>query len=61
MDFYLNFTVNLDPGASWTAFSKGNQQILQLEIGNVTMVPDNIRLNQTDFINSPKVVKEGER
>ena len=61
MDFYLNFTVNLDPGSSWTEFSTNNPKILQLEIGNITMVDDTIRLNQTDFINSEPVVDESER
>jgi hypothetical protein len=61
MDFYLNFTVNHDPGASWTPFTSNDPRVLQLEIGNVTLIADTLRLDQTTFINSAEVMNEAER
>ena len=57
MDFYLNFTVNLNPGAGWAEYS-ANQEILQLAPGNVTMIPDDVDVSQTSFFNEESILLE---
>lgn len=57
VDFYLNFTVNLNPGEAWGDFN-ANQQILQLAPGNVTMIPDDVDVPQTDFFNEDSILLE---
>ena len=61
MDYYLNFTVNLNPGPSWTEFTSSDPKILQLNIGNITMIGDTIRVDQTDFINTEQNLEASER
>ncbi|TDL29725.1 alpha/beta-hydrolase [Rickenella mellea] len=58
VDFYLNFTVSLDPGPAWSKYTPSTRQVLQLQHNNVTMIPDDFRLNETNFINSAGVDHE---
>lgn len=59
MDFYINFVVDLDPGPPWTKFTLRNPKLLQLKVDNITMIRDTVRIPQTDFINSPRIIAEG--
>ena len=58
VDFYLNFTVNLNPGPAWPQFDTESQQILQLAVGNVTAIPDDVDVPQTSFFNEESILLE---
>ena len=58
MDYYINFVVNQDPGSSWPKFDTVNRHALQLIIGNVTTIADNVDLTQTDFMLTQTVLQE---
>ncbi|TFY82584.1 hypothetical protein EWM64_g1422 [Hericium alpestre] len=42
LDFYLNFINDLNPGPTWSKFITGNEQVLQMIRGNLTMIPDGV-------------------
>lgn len=57
-DFWINFVNDLNPGGNWKAFQPNSKQVMQLLRNNVTMIPDDFELVQTNFINSARVLSE---
>ncbi|KAH6906711.1 triacylglycerol lipase 3 [Coprinopsis sp. MPI-PUGE-AT-0042] len=56
MDYWISFTVNLDPNdgkgskrPKWSQYTKSNQVLLQLEGGNTTTIKDDFRKEQIEF------------
>ncbi|KAF8907247.1 alpha/beta-hydrolase [Gymnopilus junonius] len=60
-DFYINFITDLNPGPGWDAFTPASQRVLQLIRDNITMIPDEIDVQQVAFSNSAKVLNEFEK
>ncbi|KAJ7659591.1 extracellular triacylglycerol lipase precursor [Mycena polygramma] len=67
IDYWLSFVTFLDPNDGkgtqrplWTQYGSGDneseQVVLQLKHDNVTVIPDNFRAEQMEFINSHQVV-----
>ncbi|KAI9056969.1 alpha/beta-hydrolase [Trametes sanguinea] len=57
-DFYIRFINDLDPGAPWPRFTSDSKKVLQLMRGNITVVPDDFDLENTNFLNSARVLDE---
>ncbi|KAF9048753.1 alpha/beta-hydrolase [Panaeolus papilionaceus] len=57
-DFYINFVNDLNPGPKWPRYSTKTKQVLQLIRDNITLIPDNFDLVETNFINTPEVFDE---
>ncbi|KAI0800725.1 alpha/beta-hydrolase [Fomes fomentarius] len=57
-DFYVRFVSDLDPGAPWPQFTPQSKQVLQLQRGNITAIPDDFSAGKTMFLNSPRVLAE---
>jgi len=58
LDFYLNFVNDLNPGSAWPAYNLRTKGVLQLLRDNITVIPDDWDLDQTNFLNSPRVLAE---
>jgi len=63
IDYWVSFATSLDPNdghgiprPQWDQYTPQNQVLLQLEAGNTTLIPDNYRKEQIDFINSDPAV-----
>ncbi|KAK7006165.1 carboxylic ester hydrolase [Favolaschia claudopus] len=63
IDYWVSFTNSLDPNDGrgsarpmWSQYSSKNQKIIELTSVNMTMIPDNYRERQIDFINSHAAV-----
>ncbi|KZT41185.1 extracellular triacylglycerol lipase precursor [Sistotremastrum suecicum HHB10207 ss-3] len=59
MDYWISFAVSLNPNDGkgskrpfWSPYTSTNQEIIQLNSANLTMIPDNYRKEQISFINS---------
>ncbi|KAJ3524755.1 hypothetical protein NMY22_g10863 [Coprinellus aureogranulatus] len=57
MDYWISFTVSLDPNDGkgvkrpvWPRYTKTNEVLLQLEGGNTTVVKDDYRKEQNEFL-----------
>ncbi|KAI5122752.1 hypothetical protein M0805_009835 [Coniferiporia weirii] len=61
LDFYINFVVDLDPGAPWPRFTPNGREVLQLMRDNITVIPDDFDVEKTTFLNSAKVLDEMEK
>ncbi|KAJ6489004.1 alpha/beta-hydrolase [Mycena sanguinolenta] len=59
-DFYISFTNDLNPGASWPKYitESGSGVVMRLLDGDVGPIPDTLRLQQTDFLNQVDVMRE---
>ncbi|KAF9048749.1 alpha/beta-hydrolase [Panaeolus papilionaceus] len=57
-DFYINFINDLNPGPEWPRYTTKTKGVLQLMRDNITIIPDDFNLEQTNFINSAKVLAE---
>ncbi|KAJ7750701.1 extracellular triacylglycerol lipase precursor [Mycena maculata] len=58
-DYWVSFATSLTPNdgvgvprPDWTQFTPQNRALIQLNGANLTMIPDNFRAEQTNFINS---------
>ncbi|KAF8150884.1 alpha/beta-hydrolase [Crassisporium funariophilum] len=60
-DFYINFVNDLNPGAGWPRYTANSRNVLQLKRDNITVIPDDFDLEQTNFINTAKVLGEFEK
>ncbi|KAF7364317.1 Alpha/beta-hydrolase [Mycena sanguinolenta] len=62
-DFYISFTNDLNPGASWPKYTEGTGSgvVMQLLDGDVEPIADTLRLEQTEFLNQVDVMKEFRR
>ncbi|KAF8726489.1 hypothetical protein AX14_007832 [Amanita brunnescens Koide BX004] len=63
IDYWISFATSLDPndghGTSrphWEQYTPRRQALMQLDGGNLTMIPDDYRMEQIDFINSHPLV-----
>ncbi|KAF5361638.1 hypothetical protein D9758_007278 [Tetrapyrgos nigripes] len=63
IDYWVSFITSLNPSdgkgierTTWTPYSSRNLAVLQFHAENTTMVPDNFRQKQTDFINANPLV-----
>ncbi|KAK6996541.1 carboxylic ester hydrolase [Favolaschia claudopus] len=63
IDYWVSFANNLDPNDGrgsarpmWSQYSSNNQKIIELTSVNMSMIPDNYREGQIDFINSHAAV-----
>jgi len=61
VDFYINFINDLNPGGNWSKFTSSSRQVLRLQRGNISMIPDTFNLEQTSFLNSPSVLNDFEK
>ncbi|KAJ7178173.1 extracellular triacylglycerol lipase precursor [Mycena filopes] len=59
IDYWVSFATSLTPNdgrgvarPEWGQFTSGNKRLIQLNGDNVTMIPDDFRAEQIDFINS---------
>ncbi|PFH51193.1 hypothetical protein AMATHDRAFT_59728 [Amanita thiersii Skay4041] len=59
IDYWVSFATSLDPNdgrgiprPNWPAYTPQNQVLMQLNGDNLTVIPDNYREKQIDFINS---------
>ncbi|PPR05964.1 hypothetical protein CVT24_004628 [Panaeolus cyanescens] len=57
-DFYINFVNDLNPGPAWPRYSNETKMVLQLIRDNITLIPDDFNIVQTNFINTPEVFDE---
>ncbi|EIW63969.1 alpha/beta-hydrolase [Trametes versicolor FP-101664 SS1] len=57
-DFYVNFVNDLNPGAPWPQFTLQTKQVLQLMRDNITVIPDEYKLQKTDFADLTRVLDE---
>ncbi|KAJ7766330.1 extracellular triacylglycerol lipase precursor [Mycena maculata] len=62
-DYWVSFATSLTPNdglgvprPEWTQFTPKNQAVIQLNGVNLTMIPDDFRAEQTNFINSNPVI-----
>ncbi|KAL0565148.1 hypothetical protein V5O48_016883 [Marasmius crinis-equi] len=58
IDAWVNFVVDLNPGAAWPQYSNDNPQVLQLQRGNTTIIPDDWDLEKERFLNTDEVLDE---
>ncbi|CAL1694187.1 unnamed protein product [Somion occarium] len=58
LDFYINFVNDMDPGGGWPEFDLTTKSVLQLLRDNVTIIPDDFLLDQTNFLIEPRVLAE---
>jgi len=63
IDYWVSFATSLDPNdgrgntrPQWAQYTPDNQVLLQLNGENTTLIPDNYRQEQIDFINSDPTV-----
>ncbi|KAF8134051.1 extracellular triacylglycerol lipase precursor [Mycena galopus ATCC 62051] len=64
IDYWVSFATSLTPNdghgvvprPEWTQFTSKNKAVMQLNDTNFTMIPDDYRLEQTNFINSKPVI-----
>ncbi|KAJ6521535.1 extracellular triacylglycerol lipase precursor [Mycena vulgaris] len=64
IDYWVSFATSLTPNdghgvvprPEWTQFTSKNKAVMQLNGTNLTMIPDDCRLEQTNFINSKPVI-----
>ncbi|KAF8172960.1 extracellular triacylglycerol lipase precursor [Mycena galopus ATCC 62051] len=64
IDYWVSFATSLTPNdghgvvprPEWTHFTSKNKAVMQLNGTNLTMIPDDYRLEQTNFINSKPVI-----
>ena len=61
MDFYLNFTVNVNPGSTWPRYTKENRLLLQIKSDDFTPVLDDSRFEYSEYFNRPGVQYEFRR
>ncbi|KAJ7627511.1 esterase 1 [Mycena polygramma] len=59
IDYWVSYATSLDPNdglgstrPNWSQYSSSNRAILELTSVNMSMIPDNYRAEQIDFINS---------
>lgn len=59
MDYWISFAASLDPNddkgsrrPKWEQYTLRNKMIMELNGTNTTIIPDNYRSKQIDFINS---------
>ncbi|KAF9048750.1 alpha/beta-hydrolase [Panaeolus papilionaceus] len=57
-DFYINFVNDLNPGPEWPPYSTKTRKVLQLIRDNITLIPDDFNIVQTNFINTQRVQNE---
>jgi len=57
-EFYINFVNDLNPGSPWPLYTPTTKQVMQLKRNNITSIADDWNLDQTDFINSARVLDE---
>ncbi|KAJ6450776.1 alpha/beta-hydrolase [Mycena sanguinolenta] len=59
-DFYISFTNDANPGASWPKYTSesGPGVVMRLVDGDVGPIADTLRLEQTDFLNGVDVMHE---
>ncbi|KAJ7754372.1 extracellular triacylglycerol lipase precursor [Mycena maculata] len=63
-DYWVSFATSLTPNdgrgvvqrPEWTQFTPQNKAVIQLDGTNMTMIPDDFRAEQTDFINSDPAI-----
>ncbi|KAJ7614128.1 extracellular triacylglycerol lipase precursor [Roridomyces roridus] len=62
-DYWVSFATSLTPNdgkgiprPEWTQHTPANQAVIQLNGANLTMIPDNFRLEQTNFFNSDPII-----
>ncbi|KZT39972.1 alpha/beta-hydrolase [Sistotremastrum suecicum HHB10207 ss-3] len=60
-DAYINFVNDLNPGSFWPRYNLAKKEVLQIVKNNVTLIPDDFSLVETDFLNSAEVVGEFEK
>ncbi|KAF7350369.1 Carboxylic ester hydrolase [Mycena venus] len=63
IDYWVSFTTSLDPNdglgsnrPTWSQYTSGNQAVLELTSVNMSMIADDYRTQQIDFINSNAAV-----
>ncbi|RDB17172.1 Lipase 2 [Hypsizygus marmoreus] len=63
IDYWVSFTTSLDPNDGrgiprpiWSRYTPHNQVLMQLNGANLTLIPDDYRSEQIDFINSDPAV-----
>ncbi|KAJ7734185.1 extracellular triacylglycerol lipase precursor [Mycena maculata] len=64
VDYWVSFATSLTPNdglgvvprPQWTQFTPENKAVIQLNGANLTMIADDFRAEQTDFINSDPVI-----
>ncbi|KDR76954.1 hypothetical protein GALMADRAFT_420780 [Galerina marginata CBS 339.88] len=63
IDYWVSFATSLDPNdghgnprPQWAQYTPKNEAVLQLNGANTTMIPDDYRKEQIDFINSDPTV-----
>ncbi|KAF9048751.1 alpha/beta-hydrolase [Panaeolus papilionaceus] len=57
-DFYINFVNDLNPGPDWPSYSTKTRKVLQLVRDNITLIPDDFNIVQTNFLNTVQVLDE---
>ncbi|KAJ7510646.1 hypothetical protein B0H11DRAFT_1900024 [Mycena galericulata] len=57
-DFYISFTSDLNPGASWPHYVEESKIVMRLLDGSVGPIEDTVRRNQTDFLNQVALMEE---
>ncbi|KAJ7059294.1 extracellular triacylglycerol lipase precursor [Mycena amicta] len=62
-DYWISFATSLTPNDGlgvprplWAKWTEANQAVIQFNGANLTMIPDDFRLEQTNFINSDPVI-----
>ncbi|KZS94245.1 alpha/beta-hydrolase [Sistotremastrum niveocremeum HHB9708] len=60
-DAYINFVNDLNPGSFWPRYNLAKKEVLQIMKNNVTLIPDDFSLVETDFLNSAEVLGEFEK
>ncbi|KAJ8072177.1 hypothetical protein PM082_015735 [Marasmius tenuissimus] len=58
IDAWINFVNDLNPGPAWPRYSNSNPQVLQLQRGNTTTIPDDWDLEKERFLNTDEVLDE---
>ncbi|KZV96648.1 hypothetical protein EXIGLDRAFT_411394 [Exidia glandulosa HHB12029] len=60
---WISFVSDLNPGAGWPQFSLSatGRQVLQLQNGNVTAIADDFHLEETQYLNSARLLNEFEK
>ncbi|GJJ08181.1 hypothetical protein Clacol_002389 [Clathrus columnatus] len=60
-DAYINFVVDLNPGAFWTRYDITNQLVLQWMKDNITTIADDFNKETIDFLNTASVLAAFEK
>ncbi|KIP10150.1 hypothetical protein PHLGIDRAFT_274226 [Phlebiopsis gigantea 11061_1 CR5-6] len=58
LDFFLNFVNDLSPGSTWSRYTAKSKMVLQLMRGNITAIPDDSLLVNTNLDNSQMVLTQ---